>query len=183
MSLWRAAANSGGDPRCGRADHPVPAAVRPLGGRYAPPGRRRQRDPQRQSRPQRHRQPTGRAAPTAAGWLGRHVPAARPIVRMVLLAAMLLLVARLVDVQVLHSGSYQAAAAPGESAITVSLPSVRGGSTPATGRRSHSPCRPTTSWPTTSRSPTRCRRRMPWRRCCTCRPPRSPGAAPAFRVT
>ncbi|HWF16712.1 MAG TPA: penicillin-binding protein 2 [Acidimicrobiales bacterium] len=45
---------------------------------------------------------------------------------MILLAAMLLLVARLVDVQVLHSGSYQAAAR-GESAITVSLPSVRGG--------------------------------------------------------
>jgi cell division protein FtsI (penicillin-binding protein 3) len=35
-------------------------------------------------------------------------------------------VARLIDVQVLHSGSYQAAAR-GESAITVSLPSLRGG--------------------------------------------------------
>ncbi len=39
---------------------------------------------------------------------------------------MLLLVARLVDVQVLHSNSYQAQA-HGESAITVSLPAVRGG--------------------------------------------------------
>ncbi|HEY1652140.1 MAG TPA: penicillin-binding protein 2 [Acidimicrobiales bacterium] len=48
------------------------------------------------------------------------------IVRMILLVAMLLLVARLIDIQVLHSGSYQAAAR-GESAITVSLPSVRGG--------------------------------------------------------
>ncbi len=38
----------------------------------------------------------------------------------------MLLVARLVDVQVLHAGAYQAAAR-GESAITVSLPSVRGG--------------------------------------------------------
>jgi cell division protein FtsI (penicillin-binding protein 3) len=45
---------------------------------------------------------------------------------MILFVAMLLLVARLVDVQVLHSGSYQAQAR-GESAITVSLPSVRGG--------------------------------------------------------
>jgi cell division protein FtsI (penicillin-binding protein 3) len=45
---------------------------------------------------------------------------------MILLVAMLLLVARLVDVQVLHSGAYQAAAR-GESSITVSLPSVRGG--------------------------------------------------------
>jgi cell division protein FtsI (penicillin-binding protein 3) len=39
---------------------------------------------------------------------------------------MLLLVARLVDVQVLHSGGY-AAAARGESSISVALPSVRGG--------------------------------------------------------
>jgi cell division protein FtsI (penicillin-binding protein 3) len=45
---------------------------------------------------------------------------------MILIVAMLLLVARLVDVQVLHSGAYQAQA-HGESAITVSLPSVRGG--------------------------------------------------------
>ena len=39
---------------------------------------------------------------------------------------MLLLVARLVDVQVLHAGAYEAAAR-GESSITVSLPSLRGG--------------------------------------------------------
>lgn len=39
---------------------------------------------------------------------------------------MLLLVARLVDVQVLHAGAYQAQAR-GESSITVSLPSLRGG--------------------------------------------------------
>ena len=39
---------------------------------------------------------------------------------------MLLLVARLVDVQVLHAGAYQAAAR-GESSISVSLPSLRGG--------------------------------------------------------
>ncbi|HWD54255.1 MAG TPA: penicillin-binding protein 2 [Acidimicrobiales bacterium] len=45
---------------------------------------------------------------------------------MILLVAMLLLVARLVDVQVLHSSSYQAQAR-GESAITVALPSLRGG--------------------------------------------------------
>ena len=45
---------------------------------------------------------------------------------MALIVAVLLVVARLVDVQVLHSGSYQAAAR-GESSITVSLPSLRGG--------------------------------------------------------
>ena len=42
------------------------------------------------------------------------------------MVALLLLVARLVDVQVLHAGAYQAAAR-GESSVTVSLPSVRGG--------------------------------------------------------
>jgi cell division protein FtsI (penicillin-binding protein 3) len=45
---------------------------------------------------------------------------------MLLIVTMLLLVARLVDVQVLHANAYQAQAR-GESAITVSLPSLRGG--------------------------------------------------------
>jgi cell division protein FtsI (penicillin-binding protein 3) len=45
---------------------------------------------------------------------------------MILIVAMLLLVARLVDVQVLRAGGYEAQAR-GESAITVSLPSLRGG--------------------------------------------------------
>jgi cell division protein FtsI (penicillin-binding protein 3) len=44
---------------------------------------------------------------------------------MVLIVAMLLVVARLIDVQVLRSGSYQAAAR-GESSISVSLPALRG---------------------------------------------------------
>ena len=48
------------------------------------------------------------------------------LVRLALVVALLLLVARLVDVQVLHAGAY-AAAARGESSISVSLPSVRGG--------------------------------------------------------
>ncbi|HXB38175.1 MAG TPA: penicillin-binding transpeptidase domain-containing protein, partial [Acidimicrobiales bacterium] len=48
------------------------------------------------------------------------------IVRLILVVAMLLLVARLVDVQVLHAGGFEAQAR-GESAITVSLPSLRGG--------------------------------------------------------
>jgi cell division protein FtsI (penicillin-binding protein 3) len=48
------------------------------------------------------------------------------LVRLALVVALLLLVARLVDVQVLHSGTY-AAAARGESSISVTLPSVRGG--------------------------------------------------------
>jgi cell division protein FtsI (penicillin-binding protein 3) len=47
------------------------------------------------------------------------------LVRFVLLLAMLLLVVRLVDVQVLGSSAYSAAAR-GESSITVSLPSLRG---------------------------------------------------------
>jgi cell division protein FtsI (penicillin-binding protein 3) len=45
---------------------------------------------------------------------------------MLLIVIFVLLVARLVDVQVLHANAYQAQAR-GESAITVSLPSLRGG--------------------------------------------------------
>jgi len=48
------------------------------------------------------------------------------LVRLALVVALLLLVARLVDVQVLHAGAYEVAAR-GESSISVSLPSVRGG--------------------------------------------------------
>jgi cell division protein FtsI (penicillin-binding protein 3) len=44
---------------------------------------------------------------------------------LILIVTMLLLVARLVDVQVLHANAYQAQAR-GESAITVSLPALRG---------------------------------------------------------
>jgi cell division protein FtsI (penicillin-binding protein 3) len=47
-------------------------------------------------------------------------------VRILLALALVLLVARLVDVQVVHAGAY-AAAARGESSISVSLPSLRGG--------------------------------------------------------
>jgi cell division protein FtsI (penicillin-binding protein 3) len=48
------------------------------------------------------------------------------LVRILLAVALLLLVARLVDVQVVHAGAYESAAR-GESSITVSLPSLRGG--------------------------------------------------------
>jgi cell division protein FtsI (penicillin-binding protein 3) len=48
------------------------------------------------------------------------------LIRGLLLLAMLLVVARLIDVQVLHSNSYQAAAR-GESTISVSLTPLRGG--------------------------------------------------------
>ncbi|HEX4433665.1 MAG TPA: penicillin-binding protein 2 [Acidimicrobiales bacterium] len=48
------------------------------------------------------------------------------LVRLVLILALLLVVARLIDVQVLRSGGYQAAAR-GESSIHVSLSSLRGG--------------------------------------------------------
>jgi cell division protein FtsI (penicillin-binding protein 3) len=48
------------------------------------------------------------------------------LVRLILVLALVLMMARLVQIQVLHSGSY-AAAARGESSITVPLPSIRGG--------------------------------------------------------
>ena len=59
-------------------------------------------------------------------WIGTTFHRRVRLVRFILLVAMLLLVARLIDVQVLHAGAYESAAR-GESAITVSLPSVRGG--------------------------------------------------------
>lgn len=60
------------------------------------------------------------------GWMGATFVRRVRIVRMILIVAMLLLVARLVDVQVIHASAYQAQA-QGESAVTVSLPSLRGG--------------------------------------------------------
>jgi cell division protein FtsI (penicillin-binding protein 3) len=48
------------------------------------------------------------------------------LIRLALVVALLAMGARLVDVQVIHSGQY-AAEGRGESAITVSLPSLRGG--------------------------------------------------------
>ena len=48
------------------------------------------------------------------------------LVRLILVLALVLMLARLVQIQVLHAGSY-AAAARGESSITVPLPSLRGG--------------------------------------------------------
>ena len=59
-------------------------------------------------------------------WVGSTFQRRVRLVRFVLVVAMLLLVARLIDVQVLHAGAYEAAAR-GESSISVSLPSVRGG--------------------------------------------------------
>jgi cell division protein FtsI (penicillin-binding protein 3) len=47
-------------------------------------------------------------------------------VRILLAFALVLLVARLVDVQIVHAGAYEASAR-GESSISVSLPSLRGG--------------------------------------------------------
>jgi cell division protein FtsI (penicillin-binding protein 3) len=48
------------------------------------------------------------------------------LVRLVFLLAVVLLIVRLIDVQVLHAGAYERAAR-GESSITVTLPSLRGG--------------------------------------------------------
>jgi cell division protein FtsI (penicillin-binding protein 3) len=48
------------------------------------------------------------------------------LVRFAFVLAVLLLIVRLVDVQVLHAGAYERAAR-GESSITVTLPSIRGG--------------------------------------------------------
>ena len=59
-------------------------------------------------------------------WAGPRFQRRVRLVRFVLALALVLLVLRLVDVQVLHASAYEAAAR-GESSITVSLPSLRGG--------------------------------------------------------
>jgi cell division protein FtsI (penicillin-binding protein 3) len=59
-------------------------------------------------------------------WVGVTFHRRVRLVRFILVVAMLLLVARLVDVQVVQAGGYEAAAR-GESSISVTLPSVRGG--------------------------------------------------------
>jgi cell division protein FtsI (penicillin-binding protein 3) len=59
-------------------------------------------------------------------WVGITFQRRVRLVRLILVVVMLLLVARLVDVQVVHAGGYEAAAR-GESSISVTLPSVRGG--------------------------------------------------------
>ncbi len=82
------------------------------------------------ARPRPHRPPAKVARLPVSrprrAWAGGTFQRRIRLVRLVLVVAMLLLVARLVDVQVLHAGAYEAAAR-GESSITVSLPSLRGG--------------------------------------------------------
>ena len=107
--------------RPARPARPRPAASPPRRTAATPtrsaPASRTGRRPRSSDCPSR-----GRAAAGPSGTFQRRVR----LVRLVLIVAMLLLVARLVDVQVLHAGAYQAAAR-GESSISVSLPSLRGG--------------------------------------------------------
>ena len=85
------------------------------------------------------------------------------VVRLLLVVCALAVVARLIDIQVVHAGAYQTAASH-ESTTTVSIPALRGGIYDRAGQRSRSRSPPTTSSPTTFRSripcttPRRCRR-------------------------
>jgi cell division protein FtsI (penicillin-binding protein 3) len=83
---------------------------------------RTQPDPRRpRTRPRTSTSPT---RPNA--WSGGNFQRRVRLIRLVMVLALLLLVGRLVDVQVVHSSSYQAAAA-GESSTSVSLTALRGG--------------------------------------------------------
>ena len=108
--------------------------------RRVAPARRTNAGSSTDARPRPRPRPRPRTQPHRPAAKVAPLPAARPrgswasgtfqrrvrLVRLVLVMALLLLVARLVDVQVLHAGAF-AAAARGESSISVSLPSVRGG--------------------------------------------------------
>ena len=149
-------ADIGVDGEAGRAASPrgspkrptTPASVRAAGparpagpsgppGPPSPPGARRAPGdaatalrPRPRATAPAHRPPTKAARRSTArpqeSWAGGRFHRRVRLVRFVLIVAMLLLVARLVDVQVLHAGAYEAAAR-GESSISVSLPSLRGG--------------------------------------------------------
>ena len=92
----------------------------------ARPAARPAGSPPRPAPKRRHRPPAKPTRPAGISWAGGSFSRRVRLVRFLLLIAMLFLVARLVDVQVLHAGAYEAAAR-GESSITVSLPSLRGG--------------------------------------------------------
>jgi len=77
-------------------------------------------------RHRRHRTQSKVTRLRGTSWAGPRFQRRVRLVRFFLALALVLLVARLVDVQVVHAGAYQAAAR-GESSITVSLPSLRGG--------------------------------------------------------
>jgi cell division protein FtsI (penicillin-binding protein 3) len=94
--------------------------------RAVPAGRPATRKAPAGGRSHRHRTQSKVSRLRGTSWAGPRFQRRTRLVRFFLALALVLLVARLVDVQVLHAGAYQAAAR-GESSITVSLPSLRGG--------------------------------------------------------
>ena len=82
--------------------------------------------PRPQSRPA-HQRPQARKSPTrTTSWSGSSFQRRVRLVRLVLVVALLFMVGRLVDVQIIHSGSYQTAAR-NESSTPITLNSLRGG--------------------------------------------------------
>jgi cell division protein FtsI (penicillin-binding protein 3) len=81
-----------------------------------------QRVPAKSHRPQTRTARPRRQGSWASGTFRRRIR----LVRILLALALVALVVRLVDVQIVHAGGYEAAAR-GESSISVSLPSLRGG--------------------------------------------------------
>ena len=122
----------GARPRPERTARPTPARPRPRPQRPAAASPRSRASsavaaPARPRRePRRTRAHSRPVRQPKTSWGGVSFPRRVRLVRLVLVAALLLVVARLVDVQVVHAGTY-AAAARGESSISVTLPSLRGG--------------------------------------------------------
>jgi cell division protein FtsI (penicillin-binding protein 3) len=109
-----AAAAAAAPPRPARPSRPRPAVLTP-------------RQSSRSSRERQRARSRARTSPTRpTAWSAGHFERRIRLVRVVLAVALLLVVARLVDVQVIHSGSYQSAAL-NESHQQITLDSLRGG--------------------------------------------------------
>jgi cell division protein FtsI (penicillin-binding protein 3) len=112
-------------PRPGRRERPPIETphrrVRPAQSARPRPQARPQPRPPARPRPHPRTSPT-RPTPWSGGNFQRRVR----LVRIVLVVALLFMVGRLVDVQIIHSGSYQAAAR-NESSTPITLSSLRGG--------------------------------------------------------
>jgi cell division protein FtsI (penicillin-binding protein 3) len=81
------------------------------------------RRPLRRPQPRPQRRPS---RPHSASWVSTTFHRRVRLIRLLLVLAAVAVVARMVDIQVIHSGSYQTAASQ-ESTTTVNLPALRGG--------------------------------------------------------
>jgi cell division protein FtsI (penicillin-binding protein 3) len=132
MSVTTRHSTGSARPDASRVTPRPPRTAPPAGRRNAPSLRTRPAlltpgQPSRAARERQRARNRNRTSPTRpTAWSAGNFERRIRLVRVVLAAALLLVVARLIDVQVIHSGSYQAAAL-NESHQQITLDSLRGG--------------------------------------------------------